>query len=46
MKIFKVGFRKYIIETDLNEKGNKEFNNGLREMFPKIKFIVLNKLRK
>jgi len=46
IKVYKIGFRKYIIETNLYEEQSKKFDNALQKIFPKIKFIVLNNISK
>lgn len=43
MKIYKIGWRKFIIEFDYYKyKDIKEFKNILSTTFPKYKFVLIN----
>lgn len=43
MKVFKVGFRKYIVFVNgISEKKLIDLKNGLSSFFPKIKFCIIN----
>jgi hypothetical protein len=43
MKLYKIGFRKFIIVINV-PKDLKEFSNKLKEAFPKYKFIIINEI--
>jgi len=41
IQIIKIGFRKFIITTNIPEVDNKKISKKLKEIFPKIKFVII-----
>ena len=45
MKVHKIGWRKYILETKVSERESNEIMNKLENKFTRHKFILFNYLK-